>query len=658
MGRTRRTVLAAAVLLLAAVVPAGAVDDGQSAVEAAVEAAQAHWPDTETVVTDAYASPHNGVVHVYLRQAVDGTPVAGAEATANVLDGVVVFAGDRFSDALPAGASGSAVLTAEEAVALASIEVAAVDPVLPAEPELLHRLLEDGTARLAWRVQLEVPHHHHNVYIDAEDGRLLYASDFVDHEEAAHIAASTARPEDAAGVATVLGAAGEVDLQPAGAGEGAVLSTGTSNTPIYPPDQAIDGSSYNVYPMPLESPLDGTRRIVDNPADALASPFGWHDADGQPGPEFTTTRGNNVWAYADTAPDNTPDPLSDPDGGDSLDFDNPILTYDATPAVYRDAAVTNLFYWNNVMHDVSFRYGFDEAAGNFQQTNYTGAGRGGDPVLAEAQDGSFVLNANFATPEDGRSGRMQMFLWVDAFRDLGGDVARVHSTQVRDGDVDAGVIAHEYGHGISNRLVGGPSNVDCLRTHDERQGEGWSDWWSYALTMREGDDGATPRGIGNYVIYYDEEGREGPGIRITPYSTDLDVNPATYDTIRSAAEPHGVGYVWATYLWDLYWALVDVHGFNPNPYESWETGGNNLALQLVVDGMKFAVCQPGFVDARDAIIAAEAALTGDGVVGENTCLIWEVFARRGLGVDADQGDPANKTDGTEGYAVPERCASA
>jgi extracellular elastinolytic metalloproteinase len=307
------------------------------------------------------------------------------------------------------------------------------------------------------------------------------------------------------------------------------------------------------------------------------------------------------------------------------------------------------------MHDVSARYGFDEEAGNFQQTNYSGAGRGGDPVLAEAQDGSFVLNANFATPPDGRSGRMQMFLWVDAFRDLGGDVARVHSHQVRDGDVDAGVIAHEYGHGISNRLVGGPSNVDCLRTHDERQGEGWSDWWSYALTMRPGDDGETPRGIGNYVVYYDQ-GRQGPGIRITPYSTDMDVNPTTYDTIRTAAEPHGVGYVWATYLWDLYWALVDAHGFNPNPYESWDTGGNNLALQLVVDGMKMAVCQPGFVDARDAIIAADAALTGDGVRGENFCLIWEVFARRGLGVDADQGDPASKVDGTEGYEVPTSCA--
>ena len=228
---------------------------------------------------------------------------------------------------------------------------------------------------------------------------------------------------------------------------------------------------------------------------------------------------------------------------------------------------------------------------------------------------------------------------------------------MRDGDLDNGVIAHEYGHGVSNRFVGGPSNVSCLRVHDEREGEGWSDWFSYALTMRPTDDGRSPRGIGNYVIYQDE-GRTGPGIRITPYSTDMRINPSTYNTVKTAAEPHGVGYVWATMLWDLYWNLVEEHGFNPNVYDAWDTGGNNLALQLVMDGMKFAPCEPGFVDARDAIIAADAALTSPGNSankGENECLIWATFARRGLGVSADQGDPASKTDGVEGYDVPAHC---
>ena len=71
------------------------------------------------------------------------------------------------------------------------------------------------------------------------------------------------------------------------------------------------------------------------------------------------------------------------------------------PTTYRDAAVTNLFYWTNRVHDVFYGYGFDEGAGNFQFNNYGAGGTGGDAVLAEAHDGSGINNANFATPVDG-----------------------------------------------------------------------------------------------------------------------------------------------------------------------------------------------------------------------------------------------------------------
>ena len=633
------------VLMASAVAPVAAQSGGERSPEAEVAIAhlaeQFSAADLEGVlVTDEYTSDHNGVTHVYLQQAFEGEPVDGAVATVNVQNGVVVYSGNRFIADLANNVEGTQILLPEEAVARAVADVGEAAGTVKASPTLLYRALANGTARLAYNLEIVGEHHWWNVYIDAENGEVLFKEDWVDSENAAHVAASTARSEDSSTVTAALD--GSLDH-------------------IAPPEQVDDGSSYRVYPIPMESPLDGGRHTVFNPADADASPFGWHDTDGVPGAEHTITRGNNVNAYADTVADNNPDPASQPDGGDGLDFDHPIFTYDATPATYRDAAVDNLFYMNNIMHDVTYRYGFTEEAGNFQETNYTGSGLGADPVLAEAQDGSFVLNANFATPKDGESGRMQMFLWVDAFKTLGlrpDDVVRPYSHQVRDGDVDNGVIAHEYGHGVSNRMVGGPSNVSCLRTHDEREGEGWSDWWSYVLTMRPGDDGRTPRGIGNYVIYYDE-GRTGPGIRITPYSTDMRINPSTYNTIKTAAEPHGVGYVWATMLWDLYWNLVEVHGFNPNPYDAWDTGGNNLALQLVVDGMKFAPCEPGFEDARDAIIAADQALTGDArshQPGENECLIWATFARRGLGVSAEQNDPASKVDGVEGYDVPAHCA--
>src|SRR3990172_3920396 len=94
----------------------------------------------------------------------------------------------------------------------------------------------------------------------------------------------------------------------------------------------------------------------------------------------------------------------------------------------------------------------------------------------------------------------------------------------RDSDLDAGVISHEYGHGISNRLTGGPATVACLN-NAEQMGEGWSDYFALVLTTRPSDTRAVPRGVGTYVTY---QPADGVGIRPTPYSTSMAVNPSTY----------------------------------------------------------------------------------------------------------------------------------
>ena len=117
--------------------------------------------------------------------------------------------------------------------------------------------------------------------------------------------------------------------------------------------------------------------------------------------------------YADRDNNNQPDPGSSPDGGPSLTFDFP-LDLDVRPLDSQPAIVTNLFYWNNVVHDVTHAYGFDEAAGNFQVNNYGNGGLGNDDVRAEAQDGSGRNNANFGTGVDGQRPRMQMFEWRSA----------------------------------------------------------------------------------------------------------------------------------------------------------------------------------------------------------------------------------------------------
>ena len=81
------------------------------------------------------------------------------------------------------------------------------------------------------------------------------------------------------------------------------------------------------------------------------------------------------------------------------------------PSTYTNAAVVELFYWNNWMHDKLYALGFTEAARNFQSNNFGRGGLGNDAVQADAQDGSGVNNANFTTPGDGSPGRMQMYIF-------------------------------------------------------------------------------------------------------------------------------------------------------------------------------------------------------------------------------------------------------
>jgi len=401
----------------------------------------------------------------------------------------------------------------------------------------------------------------------------------------------------------------------------------------------VSSDSYRVYARPAESPnhvsplppADG-RVLVSNPAHGTASPFGWHDTNGAAGAEFTTTQGNNAQAYTDTDNNNSPDAGSSPSGGSGLAFDF-ALDLTQAPSAYRPGAVTNLFYWNNLIHDVQYQYGFDEAAGNFQLNNYGKGGLGNDSVQAEAQDGGGTNNANFFTPADGSRPRMQMYVWTAPTPD-------------RDGDVDSGIVVHEYGHGISNRLVGGPSNVSCL-ANNQQPGEGLSDWWALAYTARAGDTGALPRGIGTYAL---GQPTSGLGIRTQRYSTDPAVNTWTYASINGMAIPHGVGSVWAQAAWEVYWKLVDAHGLDPDLYNAAGGAGNQRMMLYVNEGLKNTACSPTFTQVRDGILQAAADNHG----GEDVCRMWEAFAAFGLGTNAVSGG-ANSTSPTNGFAIPVSC---
>lgn len=609
----------------------------------------------EFVVTNHYVSAHNGLTHIYLQQQFAGIPVHNGLININITSGgQVLNVGNRFVRNLSEKVNSSVpALTAVGAVAAASdhlgLTITKPLTVLQAalgaqqetrvsdggvsresiKAELVYQPLDDGTVRLAWDVEIYTldAMHWWRIRIDAGTGAFLEQHDQVVND---YFGPPRSGEKDG----------GEAVREP------------TVSFRLESPRQ--NPNSYFVFPFPAESPLHPTgggtpQSTHTDPADAAASPFGWHDTDGVAGAEFTDTQGNNVDAHADLNGDNVPDPGSRPSGGPTLDFNFPV-DLNQEPGTFIPGAVTNLFYWNNIIHDVMYHYGFDEASGNFQEFNYTGQGAGSDGVLADAQDnfdGGARCNANFGTPADGFNPRMQMFTCDNTVPE-------------RDGDLDNGVIIHEYAHGISNRLTGGPGTTSCL-FNAEQMGEGWSDWYALILTHQPGDTGAQGRSIGTYLI---GQQPDGPGIRPRPYSTDFGVNEFTYDNIKTAAVPHGVGHVWATMLWDLTWTFIagipqapgggddgtgGGNGYDPDLYNG--NGGNNLAMQLVTDALKLQVCGPGFVDGRDAILAADVALTG----GLNECAIWHTFARRGLGFSASQGNANSTADGTEAFDLPPSC---
>jgi extracellular elastinolytic metalloproteinase len=555
-------------------------------------------------VSDQYTDTDTGVTHVYFRQTFNGLPVIDADASVHVMsDGRVVAASGGFVSGLAdleRGAPAQSTLSANDALTIAARQLGltrlstsarvnrsstftdlglSIDPIVT---KLVYAPTEAGV-ELAWNFNLNVPggDHWFDVAVGQESAQIIFASDWV------------------------------------------------------------DDATYNVFPRPIESPVDGSRSLVTDPQDVIASPFGWHDTNGVAGAEFTDTRGNNVSAQDDINADNFGG--TRPSGGASLNFDFP-LDLAQPPSVNLSAATTNLFYWNNLLHDIHYRYGFTEAAGNFQTNNYGKGGSGNDAVQADAQDGSGFNNANFATPADGASGRMQMYIFTAANPD-------------RDGDLQADIIIHEYGHGVSNRLTGGPANANALDAiQSGGMGEGWGDWWALMLTQKPSDTKLGVYPAGNWVL---NQSPSGPGVRRFPYSFNMAVNPVTVDYygtgttsggVTRSTEVHNTGEIWCAALWDMAWLLMDKYGFEPNVqngYDPANVRGNTLALKLVMDALKLQPANPSFKQARDAIFAADVALTG----GANALEIWTAFARRGMGENFNTAS-SGSTAVTPDFTVP------
>ncbi|MDQ8143628.1 T9SS-dependent M36 family metallopeptidase [Chryseobacterium sp. CFS15] len=540
---------------------------------------------------------------------------------------------------------------------------------------------------------------------------------------------------------------------------------------------SADNASYNVFALPVEAPTFAARSLITNPWILTSSPEGWH-SNGVT--HYTITRGNNAYAYDDKDDDEATFGSS-PDGGATRNFNFP---YDPNTKAINNlsAATTNLFYISNMMHDVFYKFGFTEAARNFQSNNFGNGGLDDDEVFAQSQDGGGYNNANFASYPDNYNPVMQMYLWIGSNRvlfynaptdatsrvvnggvaqfgqpldDMGitGDVklasvidgctalpagelagkiglierggvstctfaSKVKNAQNAgatgviiynnvangstlgnmggtdatvtipsilitnsegeyikaklaantpvnvdlrldakyDGSFDNGIVSHEYGHGISNRLTG--TGYNCLNSGSskEQMGEGWSDFFALMLTNKPGDNASVARGIGTYAS---GQAITGSGIRPAKYSPDFAVNDYTYTDTNGmeynngqgiVPDVHSIGFVWATMLWDLNWEYVAKYGYASNVTSS-TTSGSARVLQLVTDALKLQACNPTFVDGRNAILQAEMATTG----GADKCMIWRTFAKRGLGVNASAGSKTSINDQTQDFTVPAEC---
>jgi extracellular elastinolytic metalloproteinase len=421
-------------------------------------------------------------------------------------------------------------------------------------------------------------------------------------------------------------------------------------------DSDLDNPEWSVFPNtpPTDYSSTDTRvrwcfaagpdcqEVVGTPA----SPLAW-DVDPATGASSTTTSGNNAVAvhnwFSNAAPTmgtETATPRPDRDytypwaNQWFTESCNPDTTFTSPQANDIDAARANLFAMHNRMHDWSYHLGFREATFNLQNDNFGGGGVGGDREFGNAQAGgvsggppTFAArnNANQITGPDGITPITNMYLWQPS--------AGVFYAPCVDGDFDMSVIAHEYGHAITNRMIAGPT---AGVSSPQGMSESWSDLVAVEYLAEHGYAPAGARGftIGQYAT-------SDPVAGIRNYNmTDSPLNYSSVDYDLVGLQVHASGELWSAANYDIRQAFLQRYGAGtPELQKSCANGatpvtacpGNRRWIQLVFDSfLLMAVGQISMVDAKNALIAADLLRFG----GANQDLLWNSFAGRGLGEGA------------------------
>ncbi|MDP9405264.1 MAG: M36 family metallopeptidase, partial [Actinomycetota bacterium] len=366
------------------------------------------------------------------------------------------------------------------------------------------------------------------------------------------------------------------------------------------------------------------------------------------GPTFTTDGNNASTAISEASPF-TPDTA----------FDRPFSTgrsytfawnnswfeskcnpdrFSSTAASRNDeaAATTNLFVMHNRMHDWSYYLGFTEVNSNLQVDNFgnTDSDRENDPEVGQSQAGRLTVlgrdNANQITLQDGIAPITNQYLWEP--------LAGAFYSPCVDGAYDMAVVAHEYTHAITNRMIAGP---DVGTGDSQGQTESWSDL-GFAEYFRsfniDSVKGVDPFVLGPYVT-----GDTTSAIRnYAMNNSPLNYSDLEYDG-NGLTSPHANGEIWSAVNFDISINLNKKYddefpSKDPDLQEACARGqlsadacpGNRRWAQLMFDGFLLQPDDSTMIDSRDGMLAADR-LRFDGA---NQRELWDSFARRGLGRSA------------------------
>jgi subtilisin-like proprotein convertase family protein len=467
--------------------------------------------------------------------------------------------------------------------------------------------LDTGVLTLAWSTILWQENAAYYTYVSAEGGELLWRKNIANEADATYV---------------VYDAPSPAPLSP------------SALPPPYP-GSGIQGAQIARSTLVVNSELSPTTPWLPD------------------GPSVVTT-GNNVDAGLDVASPNGIDTGGRPTSTVGRVFDFPYNPAPGLPppgesptlANYRAGEVTDMFFWSNRYHDQVYKLGFTEGARNFQTNNFGLGGLGNDAVRAEAQDSSGTSNANFFTPPDGQLPRMQMYIFDGPNPD-------------RTSALDHQVLLHELTHGTSNRLHANAAGLN--NTMSGGMGEGWSDFYAFALMDDSSSNGKGIYATGGWVTKditapTPFDANYFYGIRRFPHAvmstvgpngkplnplTFADIDPAQINLtdgafprgpigVASAFAVHNIGEVWCAALMEVRARMIGRLGF---------AVGNNRVLQVVTDGMKLDPVNPTLLDGRNAMLAANFA-SGDSA-GELD--IWRGFAARGMGFSASAVSSASGT---------------